>query len=116
MGDLKSIMGMIPGMSKLTKDLDIDNSAFTKVEAIIFFYDARRKKESGASQHEPKRIALGSGKSINDVNMFVKQFDQMRKMMQMMSTGKGMGNAIQQMQRQTLIIINSICKRLSVNL
>lgn len=44
-----------------------------------------------------KRIALGSGKSINDVNMFVKQFDQMRKMMQMMSTGKGMGNAMQQM-------------------
>ncbi|HRD06979.1 MAG: signal recognition particle protein [Saprospiraceae bacterium] len=98
MGDLKSIMGMIPGMSKLTKDLDIDNSAFTKVEAIIFsMTPEERKNPELLNMNRKKRIALGSGKSINDVNMFVKQFDQMRKMMQMMSTGKGMGNAMQQM-------------------
>ena len=98
MGDLKSIMGMIPGMSKLTKDLDIDNSAFTKVEAIIFSMtpDERKNPEILNMKHK-KRIALGCGKSINDVNMFIKQFDQMKKMMQMMSTGKGMGNAMQQM-------------------
>jgi signal recognition particle subunit SRP54 len=98
MGDLKSIMGMIPGMSKLTKDLDIDNSAFTKVESIIFsMTPEERKNPELLNMNRKKRIALGAGKSINDVNMFVKQFDQMRKMMQMMSTGKGMGNAMQQM-------------------
>lgn len=98
MGDLKSIMGMIPGMSKLTKDLDIDNSAFTKVEAIIFSMTPdERKNPEILNMNRKKRIALGCGKSINDVNMFIKQFDQMKKMMQMMSTGKGMGNAMQQM-------------------
>ncbi|MBK8700322.1 MAG: signal recognition particle protein [Saprospiraceae bacterium] len=97
MGDLKSIMGMIPGMSKITKDIDIDNSAFAKVEAIIYSMtpDERRNPEL-LNINRKKRIALGCGKTLNDVNMFVKQFDQMRKMMQMMSTGKGMGNAMQQ--------------------
>lgn len=98
MGDLKSIMNMIPGMSKVTKDLDIDNSAFSKVEAIIFsMTPEERKNPELLNTSRKKRIAMGCGKSVNDVNMFVKQFDQMRKMMQMMSTGKGMGNAMQQL-------------------
>ena len=98
MGDLKSLMGMIPGMSKVTKDIDIDNSAFAKVESIILSMTPdERKNPEILSISRKKRIALGCGKSLNDINMFVKQFDQMRKMMQMMSSGKGMGNIMQQM-------------------
>jgi signal recognition particle subunit SRP54 len=98
MGDLKSIMGMIPGMSKMTKDLDIDNSAFVKIEAIIqSMTPLERQNPELLSLNRKKRIALGCGRDINEINMFVKQFDQMRKMMQQMSTGKGMGNMMQQM-------------------
>jgi signal recognition particle subunit SRP54 len=96
MGDIKSLMGMIPGMSKLTKDVDIDDSAFSKVEAIIqsMTPDERGNPEL-LNMSRKKRIATGSGKSIHEINMFVKQFDQMKKMMHMMSTGKGMGQMMQ---------------------
>ena len=91
MGDVKSLMNMIPGMSKLTKDINIDDKAFGKVEAIIL---SMTPKERGnpelLNMSRKKRIADGSGKSIHEINMFIKQFDQMRKMMQMMSKGKGM--------------------------
>ncbi len=98
MGDIKSLMGMIPGMSKLTKDVDIDDSAFSKVEAIIqsMTPDERGNPEL-LNMSRKKRIATGSGKSIHEINMFVKQFDQMKKMMHMMSTGKGMGQMMQNM-------------------
>jgi signal recognition particle subunit SRP54 len=93
MGDIKSLMNMIPGMSKMTKNLDIDDSAFSKVEAIIL---SMTPKERGnpelLNMSRKKRIAMGSGKNIHEINMFIKQFDQMRKMMHMMSKGKGMGN------------------------
>jgi signal recognition particle subunit SRP54 len=101
MGDLKSIMGMIPGMSKMTKDIDIDNSAFSKIEAIIqSMTPLERANPELLSMNRKKRIAIGCGRDIHDVNMFVKQFDQMRKMMQMMSNGKGMGNMMQQMKKR----------------
>jgi signal recognition particle subunit SRP54 len=101
MGDLKSIMGMIPGMSKMTKDIDIDNSAFSKIEAIIqSMTPLERANPELLSMNRKKRIAMGCGRDIHDVNMFVKQFDQMRKMMQMMSNGKGMGNMMQQMKKR----------------
>lgn len=98
MGDIKSLMGMIPGMSKLTKDVDIDEKAFTKIEAII---QSMTPKERGnpeiLNMNRKKRIALGCGKSIHEINMFIKQFDQMKQMMHMMSTGKGMNQMMQQM-------------------
>jgi signal recognition particle subunit SRP54 len=98
MGDLKSIMGMIPGMSKIAKDVDIDDKAFTRVEAIIQSMTPKeRATPELLNMSRKKRIALGSGKTLHEVNMFIKQFDQMRKMMLMMSKGKGMERMMQGM-------------------
>jgi signal recognition particle subunit SRP54 len=91
MGDLKSLMGMIPGMSKLTKDINIDDKAFSKIEAIIHSMTPKeRANPELLNMNRKKRIALGSGKNIHEVNMFIKQFDQMKNMMHTMSKGKGM--------------------------
>ena len=92
MGDIKSLLGMIPGMGKAVRDLDIDNSAFDKVESII---QSMTPQERGnpeiLSPSRKKRIARGSGHSIEQVNMFIKQFNQMRKMMHKMSKGGAFG-------------------------
>ncbi|MBK8349935.1 MAG: signal recognition particle protein [Saprospiraceae bacterium] len=98
MWDVKSLMNMIPGMSKLTKDINIDDKAFNKVEAIILsMTPEERANPDVLNMSRKKRIASGSGKSIHEINMFIKQFDQMRKMMQMMSKGKGMDKFMQGM-------------------
>ncbi len=98
MGDVKSLMNMIPGMSKLTKDIDIDDKAFGKVEAIILSMTPKERANPDLlNMSRKKRIASGSGKNIHEINMFIKQFDQMRKMMQMMSKGKGMDRFMQGM-------------------
>lgn len=86
MGDIKSLMNMIPGMGKALKDVDIDNSAFGKVEAIIHSMTPQeRVNPELLSASRKLRIAKGSGKTLHEVNMFLKQFDQMRKMMHKMS-------------------------------
>ncbi len=99
MGDIKSLMNMIPGMSKLTKNLEIDDKAFIKIESIIY---SMTPKERGnpelLNMSRKRRIAAGCGQNIHEINMFIKQFDQMRKMMHMMSTGKGMGQMMRGMQ------------------
>ncbi len=91
MGDIKSLLNMIPGMSKMTKNLDIDDNAFKKVEAII---QSMTPDERGAPEllnmSRKRRIAVGCGREIHEINMFIKQFDQMRKMMHKMSKGGGM--------------------------
>jgi len=91
MGDLKSLINMIPGMSKMTKNLDIDDKAFSKVESII---QSMTPQERGnpelLNMSRKRRIAKGCGHNIHEINMFIKQFDQMRKMMHKMSKGKGM--------------------------
>jgi signal recognition particle subunit SRP54 len=93
MGDIKSLLGMIPGMGKMTKDLDIDEKAFSKVEAIIqSMTPEERANPELLNMSRKRRIAQGAGKNIHEINMFIKQFDQMRKMMHMMSKGKGMPN------------------------
>jgi len=99
MGDMKSLMKMIPGMNKVTKNLDIDDSAFTKVESIIHSMtpDERGKPEL-LNMSRKRRIAKGCGRNIHEINMFIKQFDQMRKMMHMMSKGNNMEKFAQQMQ------------------
>ena len=90
MGDIKSLMGMIPGMNKLTKDIDIDDSAFGKVESIIQSMTPQERAQPDLlNMSRKKRIAMGCGRDIPEINMFIKQFDQMRKMMHMMSKGKG---------------------------
>lgn len=91
MGDIKSLMNMIPGMSKMTKDIDIDNSAFAKVESIIqSMTKAERGNPDLLNMSRKNRIARGCGKSIHEVNQFIKQFDQMKKFMHGMSKGQGM--------------------------
>lgn len=98
MGDIKSLMNMIPGMSKMTKDINIDDKAFGKVEAIILSMTPKeRANPELLNMSRKKRIATGSGKNLHEINMFIKQFDQMRKMMQMMSKGKGMDRMMQGM-------------------
>jgi len=95
MGDLKSLLGMIPGMNKL-KNLDIDESAFSKVESIILsMTPEERARPDVLNMSRKKRIAKGCGKNIHDINMFIKQFDQMRKMMHMMSKGQGMNQMME---------------------
>ena len=99
MGDLKSLVGMIPGMGKALKDVDIDNSAFAKVESIIqSMTPQERANPELLNMSRKKRISTGCGRSLHEINLFIKQFDQMRKMMHMMSTGKGNAKMMQAMQ------------------
>jgi signal recognition particle subunit SRP54 len=98
MGDLKGLMNMIPGMSKMTKNLDIDDSAFGKVESIIYsMTPEERNSPELLNISRKKRIAKGCGRDIHEINMFIKQFDQMRKMMHQMSKGQGMQQMANQM-------------------
>ncbi len=91
MGDLKGLVNMIPGMSKVTRNLDIDDSAFAKVESIIHSMTPQeRANPEVLNMSRKKRIAKGCGRDIHEINMFIKQFDQMRKMMHKMSKAQGM--------------------------
>ena len=88
MGDLKSLVSMIPGIGKMLKDVDIDNSAFGKVEAIIFSMTPHERANPEVLNYSRKqRIAKGCGKTIHEINMFVRQFNQMKKMMHKISKG-----------------------------
>jgi signal recognition particle subunit SRP54 len=90
MGNLKDLAGMIPGMGKMMKDVDIDDDAFKSVEAIIYsMTKAEREDPALLNGSRKKRIASGSGTSIQEVNRLLKQFDDMRKMMKMVSSGGG---------------------------
>lgn len=94
MGDIKSLLGMIPGMGKMVRDIDIDDSAFSKIESIIFSMTPyERSHPESLNMSRKQRIAKGCGKKVHEINMFIKQFDQMRKMMHKMSKGQfqGMG-------------------------
>lgn len=101
MGDIKSLLNMIPGMKKMMKDVEIDNSAFSKVEAIIQSMTPKeRANPELMSMTRKKRIARGCGQSMDDVNRFIKQFDQMRKMMHKMSNNPAMGQMMGGKQRR----------------
>ncbi len=90
MGDMKSLMNMIPGISKAIKDVDIDEKSLNRVEAIIFsMTPAERKNPELLNMSRKKRLAIGSGQDLNQINMFIKQFDQMRKMMHQMTKMPG---------------------------
>ena len=90
MGNLKDLMGMIPGAGKALKGLDIDDDAFKHIEAIIHsMTPLERSQPSKLDASRKKRIAKGSGRTIQDVNQLLKQFDQMSKMMKMMQGGGG---------------------------
>ncbi len=82
MGSLKDLMGMIPGVGKAIKDVDINDDAFKGVEAIIHsMTPEERANPDLIDQRRKVRIAKGSGKDIQEVNAFMKQFEQMKKMM-----------------------------------
>ena len=90
MGNIKDLASMIPGVGKAIKDIDIDNNAFNGIEAIIRSMTPKeRTNPEVLNQSRKLRIAKGSGTSIQEVNRLVKQFDQTRKMMKMV-TGSGM--------------------------
>jgi signal recognition particle subunit SRP54 len=90
MGNMKDLMGMIPGMGKMMKDVDIDDDAFKYVEAIIGSMTPKERSNPKLMNHSRKmRIAKGSGTDMQQVNQLLKQFSQMSKMMRMMQGGKG---------------------------
>ncbi len=90
MGNMKDLMGMLPGVGKAIKDVDINDDAFKHIEAIIHSMTPdERRKPSIIDMNRKKRIAKGSGRKIEDVNTLMKQFDQMGKMMKMMQGPQG---------------------------
>lgn len=91
MGNIKDLMGMIPGVGKAIKDVDINDDSFKGVEAIIHSMTAHERQNPNVLDgSRKKRIALGSGTSTAEVNKLIKQFDEMRKMMKAMNNKKGL--------------------------
>ena len=98
MGNIKDLMGMIPGIGKQIKDMDIDEKHFKKLEAMIqSMTPAERQDPDILNGSRRKRIADGSGSSIQDLNQFIKQFEEMRKMMKMMNKMGGGAKAARAM-------------------
>jgi signal recognition particle subunit SRP54 len=91
MGNVKDLMGMIPGMGKAMKGVDVPEDAFKGVEAIILSMTPKERSNPGILNTARKnRIANGSGTNIQEINKLLKQFDEMRKMMKMMSNPRNM--------------------------
>ena len=100
MGNMKDLVGMIPGAGKAMKDVDIDDDAFKGIEAIIHsMTQEERQKPKVINASRKKRIAKGSGTSVQEVNQLLKQFTQMSKMMKMMQGG-GAKKMMQMMQQR----------------
>ena len=90
MGNMKDLVGMIPGAGKMMKDVDIDDDAFKGIEAIIHsMTPAERSTPAMINASRKKRIAKGSGTNVQEINQLMKQFNQMSKMMKMMQGGGG---------------------------
>jgi len=90
MGDMKDLMGMIPGVGKAIKNVDIDNDSFKHIEAIIqSMTPAERRNPTILNTSRKKRIEKGSGTDVQQINQLLKQFEQMAKMMKMMQGGGG---------------------------
>lgn len=104
MGNVKDLLGMIPGMGKALKDVDIDDDAFKGIEAIISsMTPLERENPSVLNGNRRKRIAAGSGTDIAEVNRLIKQFEDTRKMMKMVSGGGGKNalNAMRNMKKMS---------------
>ena len=98
MGNMKDLAGMIPGIGKAMKDVDIDDDAFKGIEAIIYsMTKEERENPKLLNGSRKKRIAMGSGSTVVEVNQLIKQFSQMGKMMKMMQ-GDGGKQMMQMMQ------------------
>lgn len=98
MGNVKDLMGMIPGVGKAIKDVDIDDDAFKHIEALIHSMTPKeRENPSIIDGSRRKRIASGSGRSVQDLNKLIKQFTETSKMMKMMGNKKNMANMMKNM-------------------
>lgn len=98
MGNMKDLMGMIPGVGKAIKDVDINDDAFKGIEAIIqSMTPHERSNPDVINGSRRQRIASGSGRGIQEVNKLIKQFDEMRKMMRMMGNKDQMRKMMQNM-------------------
>ncbi len=95
MGNLKDLMGMIPGVGKAIKDLDVSDDAFKHIEAIIYSMTPKERDNPDIiNGSRRKRIASGCGRDIQEVNQLLKQFDEMRKMMKTMNKFQGAGRSM----------------------
>lgn len=102
MGNVKDLIGMLPGMGKALQDTEIDDNAFKGIEAIIYSMTPEERNDpSILNGSRRKRIANGSGTTIQEVNRLIKQFEDTRKMMKMVTTnkGRGMANMMRNMRR-----------------
>ena len=99
MGNMKDLMGMIPGVGKAIKDVDINEDAFKYIEAIIqSMTPAERSNPDIINGSRRQRIANGSGRGIQEVNKLLKQFEETRKMMRMMGNKDQMKKMMANMQ------------------
>lgn len=97
MGNMKDLLGMLPGMGKALKDVDIQDDAFRHIEAIIYSMTPKERTNPVLINGSRKnRIAAGSGTSVQEVNKLLKQFEDTRKMMKMMSNPKNMMGMMKQ--------------------
>ncbi len=95
MGNIKDLMGMIPGMGKMVKDLEIDNDSFKPIEAIIgSMTPHERQNPDVIDANRKRRLAAGSGTTLQQVNNLMKQFDDMRKMMKQMNRMQASGGKV----------------------
>jgi len=100
MGNLKDLASMIPGVGKAIKDIDIDDNAFKSIEAIIHSMTPKERSNPEILNGSRRtRIAKGSGTTIQEVNRLMKQFDQTRKMMKMVTTSKSAGKMMPKVKR-----------------
>jgi len=100
MGNIKDLMGMIPGVGKMMKNLDIDEKSFKRMEAIILsMTPEEREKPEVINGSRRKRIANGSGTTVQEVNQLLRQFEETRKLMKMVTSGKNVMRSMQNLGR-----------------
>ena len=98
MGNMKDLMGMIPGMGKAMKGVEVEDDAFVHIEAIIYSMTPfERENPDSIDNKRKKRIAMGSGQNVEEVNKLLKQFKDTKKMMKLMSNKKNMMSMMKQM-------------------
>jgi signal recognition particle subunit SRP54 len=98
MGSVKDLMGMLPGMGKALKDVEISDDAFKHIEAIIRSMTPKERVNPGVLDMSRKnRIARGSGRTLDDVNKLLKQFDQTKQMMKMLTNKSQVMNMMKNM-------------------
>ena len=101
LGNLKDVASMIPGMGKTMKDLNVEDDAFKHIEAIIYSMTSEEREDpSLINGSRRKRIASGSGTDVQEVNRLLKQFVETRKVMKMVSQGKNIQHAMNNMQQK----------------